>query len=300
VRARVLGSAAGGGFPQWNCACSGCQAARAGRAAPRTQDSVAVSADGDRWVLLNASPDVRAQLEGCPALLPREGRGSPVQAVVLTSADLDHTLGLFSLREAQPIALYATREVLAALTRSILLRTLQRSTGQLVMHELALSTATPLVGADGRSLGLTVTAVPVPGKLPPHLAGITEASAGDQVALTVRGASRALAYAPCVASVSDLAGAFADADALLFDGTFFTDGELAAMGGQSARAMAHLPISAGPAGPGSLAYLAGLGVPAFYTHINNTNPILLPGSDELAQVLATGVRVAEDGLEVFR
>ncbi len=115
MRVRVLGSAAGGGFPQWNCGCQNCRGARTGtvRAVPRTQSSVAISADGQSWVLLNASPDVRVQIDACPALHPRGARDSPIAAVVLTSGELDHCLGLLSLRESQPLVVVATHAVAA-------------------------------------------------------------------------------------------------------------------------------------------------------------------------------------------
>src|SRR5437868_3031318 len=161
MRVRVLGSAAGGGFPQWNCGCRNCVDVRRGDPSlvARTQDSLAISADGDAWVLVNASPEIRAQIESFPALHPRAPRHSPIAAVVLTNGDLDHILGLFSLRESHPLHLYTTPAVWRGLhERNVMFRTLQRFEGQLTWHPLALDTATALPG------GLSLTPFAVPGK----------------------------------------------------------------------------------------------------------------------------------------
>src|SRR5688572_21004039 len=156
MRSLVIGSAAGGGFPQWNCGCSCCVAVREGRAGylPRTQDSVAVTADDDRFVLVNASPDVHAQIKATRALWPKRARHTPIAAVVLTNGDLDHVLGLFSLRESQPLAVYATEAVWAGLEASIFIRTLRRFEGQLVRHVLTPGRPLELCDAAGASLGL--------------------------------------------------------------------------------------------------------------------------------------------------
>ncbi len=164
MRVLVLGSAAGGGFPQWNCNCRVCQAARAGdgRARPRTQSSIAVSADGARWALFNASPDLRQQVTETPSLHPRDGaRHSPISAVVLTNADVDHIAGLLTLRESQPFVLYASGRVQAALDGNPIFAVLNP---RFVRREaLALGQALPLQGPDGAELGLTVEPFAVPG-----------------------------------------------------------------------------------------------------------------------------------------
>ena len=162
----------GGGFPQWNCGCPNCRGVRAGhiRATPRTQESVAVSADGERWVLLNASPEIRQQLESFSALRPRAPRHSPVDAIVLTNGDLDHTLGLLSLRESHPLAVYATERVRRGFTEgNVLYRTLERFPDQVRWRALQPGREEALAGVDGQGSGLLVEAVAVPGKLPIHL-----------------------------------------------------------------------------------------------------------------------------------
>jgi pyrroloquinoline quinone biosynthesis protein B len=299
MRAIVLGSAAGGAFPQWNCGCPNCAAVRAGRAgfARRTQDSVAVSARGDRFALVNASPDVLAQIQATPALAPRSPRHSPVAAVVLTNGDLDHVLGLFSLRESQPLAIYATPSVWRGLEASVFVRTLRRFEGQLAFRPLALGEPVDLADAAGEPLGLRVRAFPTPGKLPVHLVGHAEPSPEDNVGLSLSdaGGSASVAYAAACASLD---GVDLDGHAtVLFDGTFFREDELVRLGLSKARArdMAHMPIGGDG---GSLARLASLRARKIYTHVNNTNPILAPDSDERRQVDAAGWEIAFDGMEL--
>jgi pyrroloquinoline quinone biosynthesis protein B len=299
MRAIVLGSAAGGAFPQWNCGCPNCAAVRAGRAGfvRRTQDSLAVTARGDRFALVNASPDVLAQLQATPALAPRAARHSPIAAVVLTNGDLDHVLGLFSLRESQPLAVYATASVWRGLEASVFVRTLRRFEGQLAFRPLALGEPQELADAAGEPLGLRVRAFATPGKLPVHLVGRAEPSAEDNVGLTLcdAGGSASLAYAAACASLD---GVDLDGHAtVLFDGTFFREDELVRLGLSKARAkdMAHMPIGGAD---GSLARLASLRARKIYTHVNNTNPILAPGSSERREIDAAGWEVAFDGMEL--
>lgn len=297
---RVLGSAAGGGFPQWNCGCPNCDGLRRGRiaAVPRSQDSVAVSPDGDVWFLLNASPDVRAQIESFPPLHPRAARHSPIAGIVLTSGDLDHCLGLLGLRESHPLVVYATEPVRRGFTEgNVLYRTLERVPGQVTWRLLKPGQEEALTRSDRRPSGLTVRAVPVPGKRPLHLAGPSDPA--ETVALVVRdGAGRRLVYAPGVAAVTaELRGALDEADLVFFDGTFWASDEMPALGLGNRRAedMAHLPIG-GPGG--SLAMLAGLRAPRkVYIHVNNTNPILREDSAERRAVEAAGWTVAWDGME---
>jgi pyrroloquinoline quinone biosynthesis protein B len=299
---RVLGSAAGGGSPQWNCGCANCAGVRAGHAAlkPRTQASAAVSGDGEQWFLLNASPDVRAQIEGFPALHPRRLRDTPIGGVVLTNGDVDACLGLFILREDQPLVLYASEAVERGLREhNALTRTLERRPGQLTWTRLRAGEIVPLVGAAGAS-GLTIEPVPVPGTVPLHLKGLAAPSPEDNLALVLRDAhGHSLMYAPTIAARTPVLEDHARAaDVLLFDGTFFRDDELTSLGltTRSARDMAHWPLG-GP--DGSLRWLAELPCRRkILTHINNTNPILHAGAPERDELTRAGVEAAYDGLEV--
>lgn len=299
MRATVIGAGAGGGLPQWNCGCPNCVAVREGREGylPRTQDSVAVTEDGERFVLFNASPDVLVQIQRTRALWPRRPRHSPIAAIVLTNGDMDHVLGLFSLRESYPFALYATEPVWRGLDASVFVRTLRRFDGQLVKRTLRLGEDVVLADAKGDPLGLRLRASAAPGKLPVHLVGHAEESAEDNVALAISpskgGAS--IAYAAACASLEgvELAGHAA----VLFDGTFYREDELVRLGLSKAVAkdMAHLPISGER---GSLALLSRLEGRKIYTHVNNTNPILAPDSEERRTVTAAGWEVAFDGMEI--
>jgi pyrroloquinoline quinone biosynthesis protein B len=271
-------------------------------AAPRTQESIAVSADDERWVLFNASPEIRQQIEACPALHPRGPRHSPIAAIVLTNGDLDHCLGLLSLRESQPLVVYATDRVRRGFSEdNVLCRTLERFEGQLTWRRLPLDRAVRVDGVAGPT-GLTVEAVAVPGKPPLHLARRFPAGdPEDNVGLRVReeaGASL-LAYVPAAAAVTDgVRRALADAGCVFFDGTFWSEDELIreGLGERSAAAMAHLPVG-GP--DGSLAALAAVAAPTrLFTHLNNTQPLLRRDSEERAAVLARGWDVAADGMEL--
>lgn len=312
MRIRVLGAAAGGGFPQWNCGCPNCRGVRAGqiRATPRTQESVAVSADGERWFLLNASPEIRQQLESFSGLHPKAPRHSPVDAIVLTNGDLDHTLGLLSLRESHPLVVYATERVRRGFTEgNVLYRTLERFPVQVTWRTLQPGREVALAGVDGQGSGLLVEAVAVPGKLPIHLEHGLErgrehpgaGEAGDNIGLKIREAStgRRLAYFPAAGGLTaEVRKALADADCVFFDGTFWSSDELPALGLGTKRAedMAHLPVG-GEAG--SLAALRGLSAPRrIYIHINNTNPLLRDDSMERKEAEAAGWEIAADGMEV--
>jgi pyrroloquinoline quinone biosynthesis protein B len=277
VRAVVLGSGAGGGVPQWNCACAGCAAARAGTIPSRTQDSICVSADGERWVLINASPDIRIQLERTPELHPPAPRGSPVRAIILTNADVDHVLGLFVLREAEPIVVWSTRAVREAIEANALVKSLRRREGQLTWRDL-------VIDEDFEIAGLHVRAFAAPGK-PPIYAPQDRRSPEDNVGLVF---GDSLAYVTGAGGPGPYLDRI-DTDRVLFDGTFWSSDELG-LGLPRAEDMAHWPIG-GDAG--SLRALAGRRV--IYTHINNTNPILLD-SPERRQVEAAGFAIAYDGM----
>jgi pyrroloquinoline quinone biosynthesis protein B len=309
LRIRVLGSAAGGGFPQWNCGCPNCEGVRAGtiRAVARRQESVAISADGATWFLLNASPEIREQIESFRALWPRARRHSPIAGIVLTNGDLDHGLGLLSLRESHPLTLYATDAVRRGFTDgNVLYRTLQRFEGQVTWRPLVLGTPTPL-GDGGGEGALTLTPFAVPGKRPIHLEGPGSGPATDEdnVGLLIHAAgtgpagARTMAYVPAAAAWTEtLDRMLAEVDVVFFDGTFWSSAEMSATGVGTKRAedMAHLPVG-GPAG--GLERLASLRGPRrVLIHINNTNPLLRDDSAERGQVEAAGVEVAFDGMEI--
>lgn len=301
---RVLGSAAGGGFPQWNCGCPNCEGVRRGsiRASARTQESVAVSADGDSWFLLNASPEIRQQIESFHKLHPRAQRDTPIQGIVLTNGDLDHTLGLLSLRESQPLALYSTRRVHRGFSEgNVLYRTLQRFEGQVTLHALELGAPEqPLRLLSGEPSGLRMSAFAAPGKAALHL-DQSSAEPGDNIGLVIRDerTDKRVAYIPAAgASSAELVAAASSADAVFFDGTFWSSDELIALGASTRRAedMAHWPIGGAE---GSLAFLRGLSAARrIYIHINNTNPMLRDDSVERATVHAAGAEVAFDGMEL--
>jgi len=284
VRLRVLGSAAGGGFPQWNCACANCRDVRAGdpRLEPRTQDSVAVTGDGDGWILLNASPDIRQQIEASPDLHPRHGRDTPIRGIILTNGDLDHVLGLFSLRESTPLVVWATEAVEAGLLGNTIWRTMERFPGQVTWRRLELGREVE-IGA-----GLGLSARPMAGKLPIHLEGRRTASAEDNVGLWLRAGARTAAYVPGTRSIEGLERT----DVLLLDGTFFESDELPRLGLAQKRAedMGHVPVSQ--------TFSARAAGRRIYTHINNTNPMLRQGSPEQTRVLNAGWEIARDGLEI--
>jgi pyrroloquinoline quinone biosynthesis protein B len=297
----VLGAAGGGGYPQWNCRCPVCQLAWAGdtRARARTQASLAVSADGEQWVLLNATPDLRAQLLATPALQPHGAvRASPIAAVVLTGAEVDQVAGLLTLRERQALTVFATGDTMAALNANPIFGVLASGvvTRQIVPRDRPFA----LPG------GLTAELFAVPGKVAlylegqdfedqdPALAAETDANVGVEIVCD----SRRLVYVPGVAAVTAaLRARLARADVILFDATLFTDDEMikTGTGDKTGRRMGHMPLDGEG---GTLAALAGLGGRRILTHINNTNPILIEGSVERRKVEQAGFKVAEDGMEI--
>ena len=287
MRVRILGSAAGGGYPQWNCHCRVCDAARAGEGAvPRTQSSLAIRGEDGPWFLVNASPDLRQQLEALGA--PVDGvRGPPVAGVLLTDAEIDHTAGLLLMREsAAPIRVYGAAGVERALrTGYPVLEMLERYCGA----EWRTLEAGPL---DGSSL--TVEPFATGGDAPRYFDCELEASG---LVFTDRGGT--LTYVPGLARLDDgVIARLAASDVVLVDGTFWHDDDLARLGisDRTARDMGHVPL-AGPGG--TLEVLAALERPRkVLVHINNTNPILLEDSPERAEVVRAGVEVAYDGLVV--
>jgi pyrroloquinoline quinone biosynthesis protein B len=292
---RVLGSAAGGGFPQWNCACPSCRAVRDGSrpARPRTQSSIAVSPDRRRWFLVGAPPDVPAQLAAFPALHPADGsRTVPLEAVLLTDAELDSTLGLLLLREAPGLVVHATEA-----TRD----TLYEGTGLLrVLEAYCPVTWRPVVPGVDVPLagGLSYRAFDVPTTKRARFG--TGSGKGRVVGyrLTDEGSGRALVCLPGVQDLAPVREELDDCACLLVDGTCWADDELArlGMGTRTAREMGHLPIS-GPGG--SLEQLAPLPIERkVYTHVNNTNPVLLEDAPERRAVEQRGMEVAVDGMEL--
>jgi pyrroloquinoline quinone biosynthesis protein B len=309
---RFLGSAAGGGFPQWNCACTNCARLRAGTllSKSRTQAQLAISANGHEWFLLGASPDLRMQLEATPPLLPSNQsaanhRSSPIAGVVFLSAELDHSVGLLTLRERHPLRIYATASVrkLVAEENSFF-RMMEREPGQSQWNDLRLGERIELRNASGEGSGIGCMALSVGHKFP-FFAGPggrtderTDLASEEAVLglLLDDSAGRKMFYAPGLGEVtSNLMEIFRRCDLLLLDGSFWSDNELvnAAGKGQTAREMGHLPLS-GP--DGLLHVLAQVNGPRkILIHINNTNPILDEASEEFREVNAAGWEVAEDG-----
>jgi pyrroloquinoline quinone biosynthesis protein B len=307
LRIRILGSAAGGGFPQWNCNCANCRAVRAGAPgfAARTQSSLAVSADGENWLLLNASPDLRQQIAAAPQLAPSaEGgvRGSPIKAVALTNSDVDHIAGLLSLREAQPLAIYASERVLGTLAANRIFDILNADLVARVPLPLGAPLAVTGAGAD---LGLSIEAFASPGKIALYLedAGAADfgTKAGDTLGLRIieKATGASFLYIPACARIdSELARRLKGAALVFFDGTLWREDEMIAQGltGKTGSRMGHMNMS-GP--EGSIAAFAALDVGRkIFVHINNSNPVLDTNSSERAFAAAAGWTIGEDGMEI--
>jgi len=303
LSAFIIGSAAGGGFPQWNCGCGVCSLAWAGdpRVKPRTQASIAVTAgvvggaasSGARFVLVNASPDLRQQIIATPALQPRGLRMSPIAAVVLTGGEVDQTAGLLTLRERGPFGLYGTEGTLSTLAANSIFSVLAAD----VVPRKAIIPGKPF-GLPG---GIEAELFIVPGKAPLYLEGDNpelEAETEANVGIELRAGGARLVFIPGAAKLTPaIAARLADADAVLFDGTLFADDEMIAAGAgvKTGRRMGHMPVG-GP--DGTLAALAGLARRRILIHINNTNPILIEGSPQRRAVEAAGFEVAEDGMRI--
>lgn len=304
---RVLGSAAGGGYPQWNCNHPNSRRARERdpAARQRTQSSIAVSSDGERWFLFNASPDLRQQINDNDILHPSDGlRHSPIQGVVLTNADVDHTAGLLNLRESQPLRLYATPKVLDVLAANSIFNVLNPDF--VAREALGLDEPTPLICPDGSDSGIVLVPFSVPGKVALWLESgdgpvETEAVGEDTIAVEIRDAEGAVQafYIPgCAALPGWLAERIRGAPLVLFDGTLWVDDEMirSNVGIKTGKRMGHMSVS-GP--DGTIAGFAGLDVARkIFIHINTTNPILLDDSAERAEVRDAGWEVAHDGMEI--
>jgi pyrroloquinoline quinone biosynthesis protein B len=297
LRAIVLGSGGGGGVPQWNCGCCVCRLAWAGdaRVKPRTQSSLAVSADAKAWLLLNASIDLRQQILATPAMQPKgDGRHSPIAGALLTNTDVDHAAGLLALRERQPLTIWGTQATLDTIGANRIF--------DVVGHDIAPRRAVKLGQPFEPLPGLTLELFPVPGKVPLWLEDgevRTDELGEGTVGVAVEAGGRRLIYAPgCARVTDDLRSRIAGSHVLLFDGTLFSDDEMivSGLGSKTGRRMGHMPVS-GP--DGTLETLVGHSrIRRILTHINNSNPILIEGSPEEAKVKAAGWEIAFDGMEV--
>ena len=298
MRILILGSAAGGGFPQWNCGCANCAGVRQknflGKA--RTQAQIALSVDGLRWFLVGASPDLTRQIEAFPELQPRTFRGSPVSGVVLGSADLDHVAGLLLLRELQPLRVYASASVLHILrSENSMFGMLNRVEPQVVWSSINSGAKFSVLSPDGEGSGLLCEAIFLSGRYPKYVKteapklGALEASTG---LFFESDSGKKLAYLPAISELTDgLLEKIDGVDLLLFDGTFWSDDELIRVqgSGETAHQMGHIPIEE------SLRLLRDLRVKRkMFIHINNTNPILNDSSGEHRAVRQSGWEVAED------
>jgi pyrroloquinoline quinone biosynthesis protein B len=302
---RILGSAAGGGYPQWNCNCVGCQSVRGGEKGvyQRTQSSLAVRGTEGSWYLINASPDVRQQLERLRDTVPTSIRSSPIAGVLLTDAEIDHTAGLMILREsAEPLAIYGTDSVGKALTDGFsILRVLKDYCG-VVWSNIEPGSTVNLNNNDNSSLEIEVFSVPgTPPKYMRSDVSINGNHDNSVVGFTFRDrlSGGVVTYAPALSEFSDeLLKRLDKSDCILVDGTFWQNDELVTLGTstRTSEAMGHLPLSGES---GSLNYLAKLSpLRKIFTHINNTNPILIANSTERKIVEAAGMEVAYDGLTI--
>jgi pyrroloquinoline quinone biosynthesis protein B len=302
MRVRVLGSAAGGGFPQWNCNCKNCAGLRQGTiaATPRTQSSIAASADGCHWVLFNASPDLLAQIQGFAALQPgRAVRDTAIADIVLVDAQLDHTLGLLMLREGGPFRIWCTERVRDELTTTYPVFNLLEHYSGVDWQRIPIERSSSFVLPSMDSV--RCVAIPIPGNAPPFSRARDAAAPGDNIGiqLTDRRTGHTLFYAPGLGAAGPtVMPHLQQADVLLVDGTFWSDDELLHLGVSKRRArdMGHLPQS----GPGGMLELLEA-LPArrkILIHINNTNPILDERSPERARLLEAGIEIAYDGMEI--
>ena len=298
MRIIVLGAGAGGGFPQWNCCCENCCLAWAGdaRVRPRTQSSLAISADDRRWLLLNASPDLRQQIIATPALHPHgASRHTPISGVFVTNGDVDHLTGLLTLREQQPFTIYGARATL---------KQIESGPFGVLNPDLVKRVGVDLGETVDPGLGFSITTFPVPGKVPLYMEGAdiereigaeTETTIGLEIAWN----GRRLYYIPgCAKITPKLVARLEGAEALFFDGTTWTDDEMVRLGlsQKTAWRMGHVSMSGED---GSMALLAKPRIgKRVYIHINNTNPVLREDAKERAEVARAGWEVGFDGMEI--
>jgi pyrroloquinoline quinone biosynthesis protein B len=305
MKAVVLGAAAGGGFPQWNSNAEACRRARAGdgKALPRTQASLAVSGDGERWFLINASPDLRQQIQANAILHPRHGlRSSPIEGVILTGADVDAIAGLLHLRERQRFTIYASERVLGVLKANSIFGVLAEDCVR--RQAVPLGQSFEPTHVDGSGSGLAVELFDVPGKVALYLESGSSPDqlrghSGDTVGVEVSTSGKRLVYVPgCAAMTDGLKRRMAGASVVLFDGTLWQDDEMIrlGLGPKTGQRMGHMSVH-GPGG--TIAAFQDIAVARkVLVHINNSNPILIEGSDERAVLAKHGWEVAYDGMEV--
>lgn len=302
MKVHVLGSGAGGGFPQWNCNCANCARFRRGElvAHARTQSSITVSTDGIDWVLINASPDIREQIAAFPPLQPgRAVRDTAIRAVILMDSQIDHTTGLLSLREGDTLDLYCTDRVYEDLTTGFPVL-------DMLGHYCGVNWHPIPINGESFTLpsieGLVFTAVPLSSKAPPYSPHRKDPRAGDNIGLRVEDAvsTGKLFYAPGLGQMEEhLLPYMENADCLLIDGTLWTDDEMQrrGVGHKLGTEMGHLSQSE----PGGIIdLLRPLHKPRkVLIHINNTNPILDENSSERAQLEKQGIEVAHDGMDIL-
>jgi len=297
----VLGSAAGGGFPQWNCNCPNCHGVRTGsiQAKARTQSSIAVSENGIDWVLLNASPDIRQQLFEFKAAQPaRKLRDTGIKSVILMDSQLDHTTGLLTLREGCPMNVWCTEMVHQDLTSGFpVFNMLKHWNGGLQYHEINPKQAFKIDGFEN----LEFLPLIIKSAAPPYSPHRNDPHDGDNIALIIKDhkTQKQLFYAPGLGKIDDqIMQIMQSSDCVMIDGTLWTDDEMqqTGVGTKTGREMGHLYISGEG---GSLSYLNQLSTPKkVLIHINNTNPILNENSSQFAELKANGVEVAYDGMQI--
>lgn len=297
----VLGSAAGGGFPQWNCNCPNCHGVRTGtiQAKARTQSSIAVSENGTDWVLLNASPDIRQQLFEFKAAQPaRKLRDTGITSVILMDSQLDHTTGLLTLREGCPMNVWCTEMVHQDLTSGFpVFNMLKHWNGGLQYHEINPKQAFKINGFEN----LEFLPLIIKSAAPPYSPHRNDPHDGDNIALIIKDhkTQKQLFYAPGLGKIDDqIMQIMQGSDCVMIDGTLWTDDEMqqTGVGTKTGREMGHLYISGEG---GSLSYLNQLSTPKkVLIHINNTNPILNENSSQFAELKANGVEVAYDGMQI--
>lgn len=310
MKIKVLGAGAGGGFPQWNCNARLSRAVRMGEPGflPRTQSSIAASADGNRWTIFNASPDLRQQIIATSELHPRDGEGlrnSPIEAVVLTNADVDHITGLVHLREVEPFSIYANERVLGILAANSIFNILNPEI--VARRSLPTNRVTPLTGPEG-PMGLEVEAFTVPGKIALYLEDASKGAnfgtqdgdtIGVRIAAPGAGQARSCYYIPGCSDIEpNILDRVEGAGVLFFDGTAFTNNEMAesGVGTKTSLRMGHVPLS-DPGGTLETFANSHIGRKIFI-HINNTNPILEPGSAAERRIKEAGWEIAFDGMEI--
>lgn len=293
-RAHILGAAAGGGLPQWNCGCKNCNLARAGKIPAQSQSSVAFSANGRDWAILNASPDIRDQMAHAQVLHPTDLRTSPLQSVLLTNGDIDHVAGLLTLREQQKFELFATSEIHRVIGDNPIFSALKlefvNRTNIALDREFELAT------------DLTARLFAVPGKVPLYLEGETVQTdlEGEQtVGVHLSAEGKNVFYIPgCSTMTLDLRARIEGADMVMFDGTLWQDDEMvtAGLSQKTGKRMGHMSMSGSD---GSIAAFADIEVKQkIFVHMNNTNPVLRPTSDEKKMANAAGWTVAQDQMEL--